>query len=647
MIFPPSTHQRFDVWHTHVPHVSRQYSRPYRMSNFGLGMNVDSFAETNALLVAGVSCMISSTQTVIPTIVDALSNLVISLTSYAATIASMVLRLSIRFQDLGETLLTAFLILSILQAGVALYQYRYDARGQLVFPDGPTLGVEDYFADTEHSRSDTESKPEKAEKNGNEVKDEAKEDGDAVKPDIYSTPYFLQKLNKSLLLLLPWITSNIHNLLTKNSHLFHIGFIITLVRFLEDTMLGSDDGDYNSHDDDPNAILPPNTTSFELNDQNEETGGWNWNFLGWLAREQNYKATKYSSDRVKGEVISTAFPSLLEKLAENNKDPLRVLVIGDSLAVGIGCIEVFDPTKVNSTPMALVENITPLPQQVKSNKSQTPVFPQMLARTLSYYCHRPVHWRSGGVDGGDINDIRKFCMDIIRHECAAANNGRNSIKLQNADRPYLSGPPDIIVVLFGMNDLKNLVSINFLPQIFHRDKAEDGGGGIAYHFRRGMEALINDIRSYSPNAYIVFPQLPIQTFHKNSIVNILPLGVVVDSMVGYWEGQKRRVMEGKNRKKGTISERNTMYIDLDAKEIADWYSTNNREVNGNNLTERNVIANECYDDIQDDVLISADGVHPNKRMYAKWSETVGKKIFQRIIPQLELIEQKQQMVANQ
>ena len=105
-------------------------------------------------------------------------------------------------------------------------------------------------------------------------------------------------------------------------------------------------------------------------------------------------------------------------------------------------------------------------------------------------------------------------------------------------------------------------------------------------------------------------------------------------------------MEGKNRKKGTISERNTMYVDLDAKEIADWYCTNNREVDGKNPTELDVLASESYDDIQDDVLISADGVHPNKRMYALWSEAVGKKIYQRIMPQLELMERKKQMAAS-
>jgi hypothetical protein len=94
------------------------------MCNGGLRMNLDSFAEMNSSPVGGSSVMICTAQSVIPAIVETLSNLVVSLTSYAATIASMVLRLSIRFQDVGETLLTAFLILSLLQAGVALYQVR-------------------------------------------------------------------------------------------------------------------------------------------------------------------------------------------------------------------------------------------------------------------------------------------------------------------------------------------------------------------------------------------------------------------------------------------------------------------------------------------------------------------------------------------
>jgi lysophospholipase L1-like esterase len=274
-------------------------------------------------------------------------------------------------------------------------------RGQLIFPDGPTIGVEDYFIEYE------------------------------IEPeDIYGMPYFLQKLNKSLLLLLPWITSNIHNLLTKNSHLFHIGFIITLVRFLEDTMLGSDDGD--------------------------------------IKQEGEARLTKESVRT--GAKGATAPPSLLEKLSnpQQKNDPIRALVIGDSLAVGTGCLEVFDPLKDNSAPMIFVENTTP-PKQHKVSKLQPPVFPQILARTLSYCFRQPVHWRSGGVDGGDVNDIRKFCMDIIKQECAAAS----VVAPRKLGTTYISGAPDIIVVLFGMNDLKNLVSLNLI-QVFRRGEDEDG-----------------------------------------------------------------------------------------------------------------------------------------------------------------------------
>lgn len=419
----------------------------------------------------------------------------------------------------------------------------------MVFPDGPTVGVEN--AVEERVANNGDGSPRVSDDNSASADEVLMQDQDksslkdAVQPDdIYSIQYFLRKLNRSLLLLLPWITGNIHNLLTKNSHLFHIGFIITLVRFLEDTMLGKDDGDY--------------------------------------------KESKLADGTRK----RAAQPSLLEKVSRQhqNQDPIRVLVIGDSLAVGTGCVEVFDPMKNNDVPMTLVENLHPSSKQ--SSKLQPPVFPQMLARTLSSQFQQPVHWRSGGVDGGDVNDIRKYCMDIIKQECDAAD------KASTLGSSYTQGPPDIIVVLFGMNDLKNLVSLNIIPRMFKSDDAEDGGGGIAHHFRRGMEALIYDIKSYAPDAYIVFPQLPIQTFHKNSIVNILPLGVFVDTMIGFWEGQKRRVMEGK-KKRGRVSERNTIYVDLEAKEIADWYCIDNDD------EENGMTAAECYDDIRNDSLISA------------------------------------------
>ena len=431
-------------------------------------------------------------------------------------------------------------------------KYRYDVRGQLIFPDGPTVGVEN----TNESMNNgvyTESSYNTSKTKYGRIDADSSDDKENVsditpRDDIYGVPYFLRKLNKSLLLLLPWITGNMHSLLTKNSHLFHIGFIITMVRFLEDTMFGKDDGDFQSS----------YTTTDDIN--------------------------------------KNSIPTLIKKVLhpEQNKDPIRIVVIGDSLAVGIGCIEVFDSTKTNESPYRLVENTAPVIEHDTKNNLQAPVFPQILARTLSSQFNRPVHWRSGGVDGGDVNNIRKFCMDIIRQEADSSNNGNGA----RIGPLYVSGTPDIIVVLFGMNDLKNLVSLNMIPQMFRRDKNVDGGSGIAHHFRRGMEALIGEIQLYAPNAYIVFPQLPIQTFHKNSIVNIVPLGVFVDTMMGFWEGQKRRVMEGTRRGKNSVSERNTMYIDLNPKEIACWYCVDKANDDGASTSK-------YYDHVRDDILISA------------------------------------------
>ena len=36
-------------------------------------------------------------------------------------------------------------------------------------------------------------------------------------------------------------------------------------------------------------------------------------------------------------------------------------------------------------------------------------------------------------------------------------------------------------------------------------------------------------------------------------------------------------------------------------------------------------------------MCGIDGVHPNKKMYARWSETVGKKFYERIKLQLDLL----------
>lgn len=284
---------------------------------------------------------------VLPVFFSAVSYLVTSMTN-------LVLPVMTRIQTLGETLLTACVLLSIIQASIALYQYRYDSRGQLPYPNGLTLGVEQYLeSEKDGTNTNTTSEHEAVQYNINndtaaDLEDIISEINDEPSKTM---PQLMKKMNKALFLLLPWITQTVHMLLTRNAHLFHIGFIFTLGSFLEDIMR-NDQGDLDEYNS-PTLFQKVNNVSF------------------------------------------------------NKEDPLRVLVIGDSLSIGIGCIEHFDANKDNSIPMELVQK-TKLTGDHNTGKLQGPVFPQAFARSLSRHFRLPVHYRSAGVDGGG----KRYCRVI-------------------------------------------------------------------------------------------------------------------------------------------------------------------------------------------------------------------------------------------
>ena len=50
---------------------------------------------------------------------------------------------------------------------------------------------------------------------------------------------------------------------------------------------------------------------------------------------------------------------------------------------------------------------------------------------------------------------------------------------------------------------------------------------------------------------------------------------------------------------------------------------------------------ECDDDdVDDNPLLSPDGVQPNKKLYQKWAEIVGRKMYVRIQQQIGLVEKR-------
>lgn len=95
----------------------------------------------------------------------------------------------------------------------------------------------------------------------------------------------------------------------------------------------------------------------------------------------------------------------------------------------------------------------------------------------------------------DINDIKRFCMDVLKEE-VTSEAGKMSCD-------YVSGKPDIVVVLFGINDLKHLLADLFSHPFKSRSKGKGSDGGIIHKFRHGMDALLNEIHSYAPNAIVV------------------------------------------------------------------------------------------------------------------------------------------------
>ena len=563
------------------------------MGNFLENMNNDIMSGGNSILQPLQPTIepIPHTATEAPSsLIATASTAILSTLSYTITsLALLLVPVASQLQRAGETLLAALFLLSIMQAMVALYQYRYDARGQLVFPDGLTVGKEDFYADNQ--RMDIVNKPddvlseEVSEDDAwDAVAEESGEDTATVfnRTDTQSTiaasidkvniswaTQFIKKLNKSLVLLLPWITRNVHNILTKNTHLFHIGFIVFIL----------------------DSLLP---------------------FIFDREEKEMVDSDKLTSSSH----LDSSVASLLQKidtqaLLDDGKESLNLLVLGDSLGIGTGCVEKFDVSKDNSVPMALIEN-TSVPNQPSSTKEakslQGPVFPQVLARTLSYHFQRPVQWRSAGVDGGDVGDIRTYCMDIVAEESSKHN-----------------GNIDFVVVLFGMNDLKKMLSVNPIQHLLNGSK--DKQDGASNHFRCGMESLLSDINAHAKDALVVFPALPIQPFHKNSIINIFPLGFLVDSAVGLWERQKK-IAAGSNR--------NGIYVDLKTEEISQWYAST-REHNGNTDDCFQII--EDYEDINSGLLLSADGVHPNKRMYAEWANLVGHKLYKYMLQQKDQMTQ--------
>lgn len=474
---------------------------------------------------------------------------------------------SSRVQRVGEQAFAASFVIALVQAAVALYQYRTNPQGELIVPPGPTWGVERAAAGGTAIDGGDEwldegvvspkvgeldpptARPPPAPLSAAPVaSSSAPSDLPFLSGEDYpvvtanngegggATSFYsriVNRLNRWLFLLLPWMAGRWSFLLEKHSHLLHVGFIFTLASVFD--------------------VRP---------------------FRRWAPSIPFFVST---DDKVNAIETTEMCPPAQR---HTKGPPGRVVVVGDSLAVGIGCVDIYDPLKNNTLPIERIERLAP-PRFSKKFSGPPgsptvrdgPVFPRSFARTLSRRTGRAVRWRSGGVDGGDVDDIRTHCFGIIEEEVAA---GR---------------PPDVVVIICGINDLKKFVGNPFKSR------------GAA-SFRSSLTNLIRDIERTVPGAKVVLPGLPTQMFHKNSIVNIFPLALFLDAIVGYWDSQKKLVAD-------VHPNPNVLYLGLNPKEIYDWYRDGRK---GDSRVGR------------DASLIAVDGVHPNRRCYSRWAENMGEQL---------------------
>ncbi len=409
-------------------------------------------------------------------------------------------------QQMGENAFAAMFVIAFLQAMLALFQYRNNPKGSLVVPPGSTEGTASPGAKCVECKDDTESWFVALKELESSLTTMRQNGMSSMMPNEKGEPSPVAKrINKALALLIPWASNVFSFLIQRNIHLFHLGFFLSLSQLLD---------------------IPDRCFS---------------------TREE------------------TASHSGTEKLLYNNDRPIKqVVVLGDSLAAGVGTVDIFEEELADKHPQ----------------QGPGPIFPRVLAQRISENSGIPVHWRSAGIVGGDAKDIADSCLDVIRDE---VEKGR---------------PPDLVMIICGINDLKRFATNPF----------KNAG---PKEFRARMIHLVSEIRDLSPGTMVVLPSIPTQMFRRDSPLNIFPLAFFLNTIVGFWDTQKKLVSN--MFPKGEVS-----YIGLDPDEVYEWYMSD--------PSKYGIPSDLDGDGMNDTTLISKDGVHPNARCYAFWGASLGNKI---------------------
>jgi len=193
----------------------------------------------------------------------------------------------------------------------------------------------------------------------------------------------------------------------------------------------------------------------------------------------------FTNDKKK--VLQSGQSILPVRVGEKNKK-VRLLILGDSLARGVGCLDA------------------------------SPVLPSTVAKVLSLALNADVEWRAEGLIGGTVSDIHTKYLPIISEELTA----------QEADPE--SNTEIVIVIICGVNDWKTMLT-------------EFPHGSGPHSFRAHLQALISDIKRRAGNrpVKVVLPALPLMCGEgdPNCVLQRAPLKYFVSAVCSFWDLQKK------------------------------------------------------------------------------------------------------------
>ena len=196
---------------------------------------------------------------------------------------------------------------------------------------------------------------------------------------------------------------------------------------------------------------------------------------------------------------------------DDDELPLKIFVVGDSLAAGCGIC-----------------------------RSSTPVLPESIAKHLARELGRPVQWSCVGSPGASTKGITK-----ILHKWFA-NGYDSSIIQKESNNDY-----DVVVVLAGMNDMKDTL-LPFLAYERTESSFRDGLKNIFGVVKERLRLQKNKanlssrttccVEKEQPESQrrslVVLPALPTNAI---PLFSYPPIGLIANSIISYMDSAKQKL----------------------------------------------------------------------------------------------------------